>query len=97
MNFKDFSSKEKTLIRQNIPNDLVKLIVEIVANIKNGNVSLDSSAKESLKGYKKRMDSLLVAQNTLGKRRKIVQKGGFLGTLLTLLGTQLVTHLLGKL
>lgn len=94
-NFNSFSNHEKNQIKKNISLDFVKLIIEIVANIENGSIRLDNAGKSKLKRYKSKMQSLLMPQS-LQKRKKTLQSGGFVGTLLTLLGTQLVSYLINK-
>lgn len=96
-NFKNLSKHEKKIIVNNLTDEVVKLIVEIIGNVENGCIKIDSKSKTALKKYKKSFVDLLKRENTLQTQKRIIQKGGFVAPLLSVLGTQLLSYLLNKL
>ena len=61
---------------------LVKAISEIALNCLNGVVRLTPAQKAKLRRFKKPMRDLNAPQTRLLAKRKIIQRGGFIGTLL---------------
>ena len=61
---------------------LVKALCECALNILKGHVPLTMKQKRSLKRRKKDLRSLASRKTSLKKKKKILQKGGFLGPLL---------------
>lgn len=97
-NFDSFNTGQKKIIKNNLNLDLVKLITEIVYNIQSGNIELNTEANAKLDRYRNKMKSLFSPRNnTLSKKKKIIQSGGFIATLLSVLGSELVGYLLNKL
>lgn len=81
--FPKLSKKEQDVVKRNITEDFVKFITEVVFNLKNGVIKIGQRAGTNLKAYKSHMKRLICRQSNLNTRRKLVQKGGFLLTLLT--------------
>lgn len=98
-NFRSLKAHDKNLIKKNLPNDLVKLIVEIIFNIENGNLKLDQPTRNKINKYKSKMQTLFSPQNNkLKNRKKIIQSGGFpFAPLLSLVGPQIISYLLSKI
>ena len=72
------------------PNHLIKLLCEVCLNILKGNVGLKSSEKSKLVKYKSSLRSLAKKSTSQTQRRKLLQRSGFLGAILTpLLGSLL--------
>ena len=63
--------------------DLITCLCEISHNILKGNVPVTTIQKKKLHRYKNTLRQLSSRQNTtLNKKKALLQKGGFLGTLL---------------
>ena len=63
--------------------DLITCLCEISHNILKGNVPITTTQKKSLHRYKDTLRQLSSRQNTtLSKKKTLLQKGEFLGTLL---------------
>lgn len=78
------NSKPKAVrkILKNASSQLIKAISEIALNCLNGVVRLTPKQKAQLRRFKKPMRDLNAPQTRLVAKRKIIQRGGFLGTLL---------------
>ena len=70
-------------ILQTAPNSLIKAIVEIALNSLNGVIPLTPHKINKLKKYKKKLREVTNAKN-YPARRKVLQSGGFISTLLSL-------------
>lgn len=68
-------------ILKNANRDLIKAISEIALNMLNGVVPLTSGKKKQMHRHKNSM-RLITRRLNLGAKRKIVQRGGFIGSLL---------------
>ena len=77
-------SKPKVVkqILKNANSNVIKAISEIALNMLNGVVRLTPAQKSKLKRFKKPMRDLNAPQTKLLAKRKIIQRGGFVGTLL---------------
>ena len=62
--------------------DLIYTMCECASNCLKGNVPLSPSQKRKLAIHKHSLRSLVSKSTSLKKKRKILQKGGFLGVLL---------------
>jgi hypothetical protein len=70
---------------------LVQSISECAANVLKGNVGLTANQKRKLNRHKEGVRSVAKKSTPLTKKRRIIQRGGFLGALLgPLLGSVLV-------
>ena len=69
-------------ILKNANSHLIKAISEIALNMLNGVVHLTPSQKSKLKRFKRPMRDLTSPQTKLVAKRKLIQKGGFISTLL---------------
>ena len=69
-------------ILSNANKHIIKAISEICLNMLNGCVHLSTSQKSKLKPFKKTMRDLSAPSTNLLAKRKIVQRGGFISTLL---------------
>ena len=70
-------------ILKDAPNSLVRVIAEIALNSLNGVIPLTAHKIKKLKRHKKQLREVTNAP-TYGARRRILQRGGFVGTLLSL-------------
>ena len=68
-------------ILKNANRDLIKAISEIALNMLNGVVPLTSAQKEKMHRHRNSMRQI-TGQLKLGAKRKIIQRGGFIGSLL---------------
>jgi hypothetical protein len=86
---KDASPKLRKAIIQNCDENLIKALIEIIANTLQGNHELPRKAKNSLNKYKKQLRSAAAPCKNISAKRKILsQKGGaflpiVLGTILS--------------
>ena len=76
------SPKQCRGIIEGAKNDLILTMCECASNCLNGNVPLSVSQKRKLAAHKHNLRSLADKSVSLKKKRKILQKGGFLGALI---------------
>lgn len=70
-------------ILKNADRRLIKALSEVALNVLNGAVRLTPLQKSKLKRFKKPMRDLTAApESKLSAKRKIIQRGGFVSTLL---------------
>ena len=80
---KMYSNTRKKNLQKNIKDpEFLKCLCECAKNIIKGNVKLTSAQKSKICCRKKLFRKLALKQTSATERRKIVQKGGFLGALL---------------
>ena len=72
---------------------LVQSLCECAHNIVKGNVPLKKSQKGRLCRYKKDLRALVKGKTALHERKRILQKGGFVGALLAPLAKSLLAPL----
>jgi hypothetical protein len=81
-----YLQKARPCIRNNLitkaDRSLVDCLCECADNILRGNVPLTKLQKEKLKGIKVALTALTKKSVSLKKKKAILQKGGFLGSLL---------------
>ena len=77
--------------------NLVKSLCECAHNILKGNVPLKKSQKGRLRRYKKDLRTLVQRNTSLHERKRILQKGGFVGALLAPLAKSLLAPLVTAL
>lgn len=77
--------------------DLVHSLCECAQNILKGNVPLKKGHKTKLRRYKKDLRTLVIRKTGLHKKKRILQKGGFLAALLAPLATSLLAPLVTTL
>ena len=70
---------------QTASRDLVLALVECAKNVILGAVSLSPSQLRGLPQHRRDIEDLVKSSTTLQKRRRILQKGGFLGLLVKLI------------
>ena len=75
---------------------LIRCLCECVLNILKGNVAISPSQKQKLSQHKKSLRKLIDKREGLKKKKKILQKGGFLGALIPAIAP-IITNLLGGL
>lgn len=68
-------------ILKNANNQVIKAISELALNCLNGAVKLSPTQKAKLSRFKKPMRDLSAPQTKLAAKRAILQRGGFVGTL----------------
>jgi len=77
------SKNKKTVLVKNIKDpEFVKCLCECAKNIIKGNFKLASTQRRKICCRKKLFCKLALKKKWLTERRKIVQKGGFIGALL---------------
>ena len=72
--------------------ELVHCICDCVHNILQGNVPVNEEEKEMFKRHKHRLRKLVNKKTSYGEKKKLIQEGEFLGTLIAAL-----VGLVGKL
>ena len=83
-----FSERENNWVKENLSDDLTKLIIKIcinthITNARLNNNNIDNDAiKKFKKTYKKRIADLMNSHFSLDKRKKLIQRGSFLQALL---------------
>ena len=63
--------------------NVLKAISELALNMLNGVLTLNDAQKKRMKRHKNSMRRLAEVNSTLSAKKKIIQKGGFLSTLLS--------------
>ena len=63
--------------------NVLKAISELALNMLNGVLTLNDAQKKRMKRHKNNMRRLADVNSTLSAKKKIIQKGGFLSTLLS--------------
>ena len=76
------SLKQRKLILSTAKNCVYKAICEIVHNILIGNIPLSCYRKKQLVKHKGQLRNLTKSKLSLEKKKQIIQKGGFLTTIL---------------
>jgi len=77
------SEQQKKNFIKTADKSLVQSICECCINILNGQVPLNASQRARLKRNKRNLRSLILSKTAIGKKRKILQKGGFLSAILS--------------
>ena len=72
--------------------ELVHCICDCVYNILQGNIPLEHAEKERLRRHKELLRKLANEKTSYSRRKRLIQDGGFLGTLIPIL-----VGLVGKL
>ena len=70
-------------IIKNSSEDFIKCLCECCLNLLKGNIPISQGQKKKLKKYKNPVRNLAKKSVSIKHKRKIVQRGGFLGTLLS--------------
>lgn len=81
LNFPHLNGKQKTFLKKNLNDECVKFITECAINLQN--INLDEDARGRLKKYKRQIDLISKPHSTLGQRKLIIQRGGFLPVIST--------------
>ena len=76
------SLKRKKILQQNLNKDFIHCICECCKNILNGNIKLTSRQLKDIRRRKHILRELIVKRISLAKKRKLIQRGGFLGAIL---------------
>ena len=74
--------KLKKAIIEGADSQLIKCLCDCANNILKGNVSMPNCQKTKLRRHKQSL-RLLTQRQSLARKKKVLQTGGFLGTLLT--------------
>jgi hypothetical protein len=80
---KQMPNKKQRKFLKSCSKDFICCMCECVKNILKGKVPLKSSQLKSLARRKQSLRSLVLKKTPIGIKKKILQKGGFLGALLT--------------
>ena len=98
-----FSEREKNWVKENLSDDLTKLIIEICINTHNTNAPLNNNnnidndaIKKFKKTYKKRIADLMNPHFSLDKRKKLIQRGSFLQALLLNFAIPILSQFLAR-
>lgn len=92
---KNATPKVRKVILQDADDELIKALVECVINTLNGNHKVSTDVKGKLGKFRHCLRKLSCSKVALKTKKKIlVQKGGFLGVLLSSLLSGLVGRLL---
>lgn len=75
-------SEKKRWLKSNLNKDFVHCICECAQNLLRGKVPLNKKQKSALIRRKKNLRELVRRKVSLEKKKKIIQRGGFLGALL---------------
>lgn len=88
--------QSKRKIIRHCDRQLIDCFCECSKNVLSGNVPLKTVQLRKLRREKKNLRALALKKTSLQKKRKILQKGGFIGALLTpvlsILGSLLATN-----
>ncbi len=76
--------------------NLIMCLCECAHNILKGNVPLTKAHLKRLKRYRADVRALVQKRSTQKRKRKILQKGGFLGALLAPVAATVLTDLIKK-
>ena len=76
------SKQRRTLAKRNCSSEFVKCVSECCKNILIGNVALTPTHKRQLKRHKGLLRKLALKKTPIREKKKLVQRGGFLGALL---------------
>lgn len=80
--------RERNIILRNADYSLIKCICECALNTLKGNIALNKNQKQHLRQYVNCLRKLASNQGTLTSKKKIiVQNGGFLGPLLSVVAS----------
>lgn len=94
LNYNNWKKRKVDEFKQNeISADFVKAVSEICFNILHHCIQLHPDQIASLRRYKSKIRNLTDSSLALTQKRKIIQKGGFLGFLLSTLGSILLQQL----
>ncbi len=74
----------------------VSAMSECVKNILNGNISLSARKKDHLRPYTRQLRQLANRSVNLKSKRKVLQRGGFLGALAGIL-VPVLSDIIGKI
>ena len=88
-------SLRKTIIAKADP-ELIKTICDCSLNILSGNLKTSPKTRKQLCRYKSSLRKLTNPKLSLKQKQRVIQKGGFLGALLSA-ALPIVTNLLGSL
>ena len=76
------SPKLKKALLADLPSEIVQLLSECALNILKGTVILKKGQKARLRRHRKNLHDLAKTKTPLKKKKEIIQKGGFLPSLL---------------
>ena len=71
------------LLKKNFSKEFIHCLCECCLNMIKGNVKLNKAQKSRLLRQRKYLRKFMLKKTSLAKKRKIVQKGGFLGAILS--------------
>src|SRR5580693_7120655 len=70
------------ILKHSCDRSFVECLSECAKNVLKGNVPLNKDQLQNLRRQKQQLRSLALKKTTLKKKRKIIQRGGFLGALI---------------
>ena len=74
--------RRQKIIIKGMDRDILLALSEVCLNLMRRNVPLTPNEKKKLKPYEKHVYQMSLKNHSINKKKKIVQSGGFLGTLL---------------
>lgn len=95
--FHKLNKQQQKSIVQHLDKDQIKFISEICINLLNQNVPLSDELKKKLLPHKCKIRNLACKQKSLKTKKVILQKGGFIPLLLTVLAETAISSILGAL
>jgi hypothetical protein len=75
-------SLSKALLASPLGQEIVHCVGECASNVLNGNTNLSQLQKRKLGIYKNGLRAIANQKTSLPRKKKIIQKGGFIGALL---------------
>lgn len=76
------SPQKRRRLLANCPKDLMDIFCECTWNVIKGNIKLTPAQLRKLRRQRKSLRALVARKTSLKKKRKIIQKGGFIGGIL---------------
>ena len=72
----------RSMLKSHCNKDFILCMCECAKNLLKGNVPLSPAQLRTLRRHKQKLRQLAVKKTSLAKKKKLVQSGGFLGSLL---------------
>lgn len=95
-NFAQLNKAQKKSVQKNLDKDQIKFLCEIAINLLCGNLPVNCEVKSKLKRFKKKLRKL-ASGCAFEAKKKVLQVGGFLPGLLSILASAAIGPLLEKL
>lgn len=90
------SPKLRKALLADLPPEIIHILSECALNILKGNVTLSKTHKEKLRRHRKDLRALSKSRTAVKKKKEIIQKGGFLPSILAGILPALLPPLVGE-